>query len=288
MSRYEHDNDDGRDGQDGYRFTLVNGQVTNLQEYDDGRWQNERIDRNETWRFDGTSLIQEETKRYGVETSVYTDSNGDGVFVKVSEAYGYRAGASNVSSLRLAGRDDHWQGDDRNEHIDAGDGNDIIRGGRGDDIIEGGLGDDELYGGQGADLLQGGLGNDVMRGGQGADELIGGGGADRIWGGLGANTIRAGLNDGLADSIVVAADSTRNPLGNSNGAMRDLLLELDASDAIVIAGVNDASLAYMAGVADPVGTGQTGVGIYANGSLEALVVGGLSVDQVNTMTTGLL
>lgn len=305
--RYErhdgHDNEreddrygDGRDSdryvrysddQDGYRFTLVNGQVTGLQQYDDGRWRTERMDRNETWRFDGTNLIQEEAKRYGVETSVYADSNGDGIFVKVSESYGYRAGSVNTGSLRLGGGDDRWEGDDRDEHIYGEDGKDRLYGGGGADIIEGGLGDDELYGGRGADLLTGGIGNDLIRAGNGADELIGGAGADQLWGGLGTNTVRAGLNDAAADAIYVAADSIINPLGNPNSVMRDLLLELDGSDRIFISGVDDGSLTFGAGVMDPLGSGQSGIGIYANGSLEALVVGAFSVDQVNSMTTGI-
>ncbi len=73
--------------QDGYRFSLVNGQVRNLQEYDDGRWKNERIDRNESWIFDGTNLIQRESKRYGTEVTVYSDPDRDGVFAKVSEVF---------------------------------------------------------------------------------------------------------------------------------------------------------------------------------------------------------
>lgn len=73
--------------EDSYRFSLVDGQVTGLQEYDDGRWKNERIGRNESWTFDGTSLIQQESKRYGVEVSTYTDPDGDGIFSKVSEVF---------------------------------------------------------------------------------------------------------------------------------------------------------------------------------------------------------
>lgn len=55
----------------GYRFSVVNSQVANLQEFDDGRWRNERIDRNETWTFDGTTLTQTEIKTYGTEISSF-------------------------------------------------------------------------------------------------------------------------------------------------------------------------------------------------------------------------
>lgn len=73
--------------EDSYRFSLVNGQVTNLQEYEKGRWKNEKIDRGESWSFDGTNLIQQEIKRYGMEVSTYSDFDGDGVFSKVSEVF---------------------------------------------------------------------------------------------------------------------------------------------------------------------------------------------------------
>jgi hypothetical protein len=73
--------------QDGYRFSLSGGAVTNLQEYDDGRWKNEKIDSNETWSFDGTNLLQNEVKRFGVEISTYSDADGDGIFTKVSEVF---------------------------------------------------------------------------------------------------------------------------------------------------------------------------------------------------------
>ena len=91
-----HDGDDDHDdgwerrsgyGDDAHRFELVNGQVTNLQEFDDGRWKIERIDANETWTFDGTNLIKTERERYGSEISTFTDPDGDGIFTKISEIY---------------------------------------------------------------------------------------------------------------------------------------------------------------------------------------------------------
>lgn len=68
---------------DEYSFNLVNS----LKEYDDGRWTNERIDRNESWGFDGTNLIQQEFKRYGTEVATFSDADGDGIFSKVSEVF---------------------------------------------------------------------------------------------------------------------------------------------------------------------------------------------------------
>lgn len=79
--------DDHRYSEDAYRFDLVNGQVTNLQEFDDGRWQREAIDSDETWSFDGSQLIKTEREGFGYEISTFSDPNGDGIFTKISEVY---------------------------------------------------------------------------------------------------------------------------------------------------------------------------------------------------------
>ena len=67
---------------DAYRFKLVDGKVTQLEEFDDGRWKSERIKANETWKFDGTSLTHTETDRGRVKTTIYRDADGDGVFTR--------------------------------------------------------------------------------------------------------------------------------------------------------------------------------------------------------------
>lgn len=67
---------------DAYRFKLVDGKVTQLEEFDDGRWKSERIKTNETWKFDGTSLTHTETDRGRVKTTIYRDADGDGVFTR--------------------------------------------------------------------------------------------------------------------------------------------------------------------------------------------------------------
>jgi hypothetical protein len=78
---------DSGSSNEAYRFDLVNGQVTNLQEFDDGAWRMERIEANETWTFDGTNLIQTEREHDGREISTFTDPNGDGLFTKVREVF---------------------------------------------------------------------------------------------------------------------------------------------------------------------------------------------------------
>ena len=53
-------------------------------------------------------------------------------------------------------------------------------------------------------------------------------------------------------------------------------------------GIADGALTYADGVLDPKGSGLSGVGIYANGILEAIVhdSSGLNASQVNEITTG--
>ncbi len=68
----------------GYRFTLTSGTITGVQEMEKGRWQNEKIGRNESWSITADGVVKTETDRDGTEVTLYTDANGDGVFF---EAY---------------------------------------------------------------------------------------------------------------------------------------------------------------------------------------------------------
>lgn len=281
----KYDYDRHIDGEDAYRFSLVNGQISGLQKYDDGSWRSEGMERNETWRFDGANLLKEELELYGAHTSVYADSNGDGVYRKVSENYDYRAGVINTSPLRLGGGDDHWQGGDRRDHIYGDDGDDLIGGGGDQDMIYGGQGDDNIHGMHGKDTLYGEDGNDTIRGGHGPDQIFGGNGGDWIWGGIGRNTVDAGAGDNARDDIYIPVDSINNTqYGNPGGANFDPLVNLGAEDKIYIHGesITNASLTF----GSTSFAGYDGIGIYANGTLEALVTGGFSAEQVQGMTTG--
>lgn len=64
----------------GYRFTQSDGTITGIQEMEKGAWKTERIDRNESWSITGDGIVKTETDRSGVETTLYTDVNGDGVY----------------------------------------------------------------------------------------------------------------------------------------------------------------------------------------------------------------
>lgn len=70
----------------GYRFTQTNGTITAIQEMENGRWQNEKIDRNESWSVTADGVVKTETDRHGTEVTLYTDTNGDGVYF---EAYSW-------------------------------------------------------------------------------------------------------------------------------------------------------------------------------------------------------
>ena len=165
--------------------------------------------------------------------------------------------------------------------------NDAIMSHTGADQIYAGLGDDVIHGNHGADIVDGGSGNDIVRGGHGHDELRGGTGSDFLWGGQGSNVLAAGI-DTVKDDLYVPVDSVVNTNGNPGGANRDLLTEVTTEDRIYMHGIDDSALTYAAGVLDPKGSGLSGVGIYANGILEAIVhdSSGLNASQVNEITTG--
>lgn len=95
LSRQESSRLDG-----GYRFKLVDGKVTQLEEFDQGRWKRERIDAREVWRFDGSTLTRTETEVGRVTTSTYRDPDGDGVFTRAGRdpLTGLRSGAAPAPS----------------------------------------------------------------------------------------------------------------------------------------------------------------------------------------------
>ena len=108
-----------------------------------------------------------------------------------------------------------------------------------------------------------------------------------MWGGTGQNRIDAGKNDGDKDSILVYTDSILNSKhGNPKGVNRDLIFNVEKSDAIFIHGADDTTLRYVEAIKDPLGSGLQGVGIYVEDSLEAFVVGNYTAEQVNAITLG--
>lgn len=127
-------------------------------------------------------------------------------------------------------------------------------------------GKDTLTGTAQNDQLAGGNGNDVLKGAQGADSVIGGGGTDQLFGGLGANVLNGG-----------AGRDTYNVAAERDAAAADILQGLTAKDRIVILGGNNLTFQQM----------NDGVGIFNNGTLQALAQGTLGLDTVRSLTTAI-
>ncbi len=84
-----HDNDNSRynreQDQDLYRFDIRDGLVVGVQEWDDGRWKNERIDADEAYTLDGRDVLKTEWEHGYNEITRYSDPENDGLYVEVSE-----------------------------------------------------------------------------------------------------------------------------------------------------------------------------------------------------------
>lgn len=71
--------------ENGYSFSIQNDEIVGVSRVR-GTWSRaERIDSNEEWHFDGLDVIKTETHRDSVETSIFADSNNNGVFQEVFE-----------------------------------------------------------------------------------------------------------------------------------------------------------------------------------------------------------
>ncbi len=66
------------------RCTRSGDTVKEAQEHNEVTWKAERLEKGETWTFDGTNLIHQEREHGGLQTSTYTDSDGDGIFTAIS------------------------------------------------------------------------------------------------------------------------------------------------------------------------------------------------------------
>lgn len=133
------------------------------------------------------------------------------------------------------------------------------------DYFDAGAGDDFIGGGGGRDVMKAGSGNDELRAGHGHDVLDGGTGADILYGGGGRNTYNNN-DDGSIDELYVLSDyhSHGYEWGRlHNGANADTIASLGTEDRITILGVttDELSLKQL----------NDGVGIFAEGSLEAIV-----------------
>lgn len=74
-------------GQEAYRFSTSGSTVTAVYEVENGRTKQERMERDETWSFDGKLVTKTEMDDGRLETTTYADLDGDGLFVKVGKTY---------------------------------------------------------------------------------------------------------------------------------------------------------------------------------------------------------
>lgn len=76
-------------GNEVYRFDIANNQVIGVFKFDDGRWKDKTFDRdgNKTYSLEGNDVIRTETDYSGVEITRFSDTNGDGLFSKISKQW---------------------------------------------------------------------------------------------------------------------------------------------------------------------------------------------------------
>ena len=149
--------------------------------------------------------------------------------------------------------------------------------------------DEIIKGLAGWDIIDGGGGDDLIHGGNGRDVITGGVGSDELHGDFGWNTYK-NQRDGYKDLVAIKSDQllSNHWFGkagnNSNGGKCDIIENLDAYDEIKIIGASDDQLSFREKVDHK---GVSGIGIYADGALEALYTGGnLSDGQIKQMTSG--
>jgi Ca2+-binding RTX toxin-like protein len=219
--------------------------------------------------------------------------------IKARRGNDYIQGGSGNDRLNGNNGNDTLRGEDGDDIIHGGKGSDIIIGDRGNDYICGSRGNDYIQGGSGNDRLNGNNGNDTLRGGDGDDIIHGGKGSDIIHGGRGADVLygNSGQNtfsnaaDGSIDIINIECEqqSSKKRRGKAKNKKQvtnniDIIEELDANDQIYLIGAKNKSIL----IQETSALGETGIGIFAKGSLEVLYIGiELSSAQLLSLTTGL-
>ena len=107
--------DDHKSGHEhkSFQFTITDGVVTAVYEWDDGEWEQKSIDDDgsETYTVEGSEVVRTETKPFGVEITRYADTDEDGIYLRVSEEWQITPGSSSVipqlgETLRYAPTDD--------------------------------------------------------------------------------------------------------------------------------------------------------------------------------------
>ncbi len=220
-----------------YKFDATSdGTVTAAYELYGSVWRTDRISSNESYALQGTDIVKTETEHGFIETTTYTDADGDGLFIKASKTYA-RIDGTVITELADDDHgedgDDAWSGTDDDDIYYGADGDDVLSGGSGDDDLSGGLGNDTLFGGVGDDTLYAASGNDTVDGGTGDDLIIGGDGAgdDLYKGGEGSDTLKytsasAGIAVNLSSKIGTAG-SANTKIKDAAGIGTDKLYDIE-------------------------------------------------------------
>ena len=79
--------DNGRE-QEGYQFNITGNTVNSVYEFEHGRLKLERMDADETWSFDGSSVTKTEYEHGRLEITTYSDLDGDGIYTVSGKSYG--------------------------------------------------------------------------------------------------------------------------------------------------------------------------------------------------------
>ena len=69
------------------RFTIKGSTVVAVEEFDDGRWEAEEMDSDESYSINGNTIIKTEYDDGRQEFTTYSDENGDGIYSEISKSY---------------------------------------------------------------------------------------------------------------------------------------------------------------------------------------------------------
>lgn len=88
-----------------YRFDINGGQITAVYESENGRVKQDHIDWNETYTMQGNDVVKQENDHGRLQTTRYTDSDGDGWYAKLgsSQDYGYEVSTATSSESTGSG-----------------------------------------------------------------------------------------------------------------------------------------------------------------------------------------
>lgn len=111
---------------DALRFTVENGIITAIYEFDDGRWEFDRPDHDETWSWQNGQASQTKFDDGVWKTTTYADADGDGVFFRSGVTYGTPPAVTSVSPLGGHDSDDRGTDNDPWETHGHSDGDDEI------------------------------------------------------------------------------------------------------------------------------------------------------------------